>query len=298
LAVIALGSFLVLQDLGSSGPPTGWLVAGIVVSAAAALLVGGIGGRLAFGFAGFGIAFALGAGLLFLWVGGALDAAGGAALAALVVAVGLALISAPVWWALLRRITVERGARIRSEERAELAAHLHDSVLQTLALVQRRAQDPDEVAMLARRQERELRAWLAGSEPARPGERLADALREAAEAVEDAHGAPIEAVVVGDAPLDERFEALVAATREALNNAAKFAAGGGPVRLYAEIENGGASVFVDDRGPGFDPAAVPADRRGVRDSIVGRMSRSGGRAEIRSGPDGGTEVELTIGGTG
>ena len=98
---------------------------------------------------------------------------------------------------------------------------------------------------------------------------------------------------MGDAPLDERFEALVAATREALN-AAKFAAGGEPVRLYAEIENGGASVFVDDRGPGFDPAAVPADRRGVRDSIVGRMSRSGGRAEIRSGPDGGTEVELAL----
>ncbi|MGZ5333756.1 MAG: sensor histidine kinase, partial [Solirubrobacterales bacterium] len=191
----------------------------------------------------------------------------------------------------------ERGARIRSEERAELGAHLHDSVLQTLALVQRNADDPAEVASLARRQERELRSWLAGAGPPRPDERVADALRGAAEQVEDALGAPVEAVVVGDAALDERFEALVAAAREALTNAAKFAADGGPVRLYAEIEDGGAKVFIDDRGPGFDPETVPEDRRGVRESIIGRMSRLGGKAEIRSGPEGGTEVELTIGGS-
>ena len=195
-------------------------------------------------------------------------------------------------------LTVERSARIRYEERAELAAHLHDSVLQTLALVQRRAGDPAEVARVARRQERELRAWLAGSEQPRPGERLADALRSTAEEVEEAHGAPVDAVVVGDAPLDDRYEALVAATREALTNAAKFAADGGPVRLYAEIENGSARVYVDDRGPGFDPEAVPEDRRGVRESILGRMARHGGRAEVHSGPDGGTEVELSMEGGG
>jgi signal transduction histidine kinase len=243
--------------------------------------------------AGFGIALIVGAALLFLWAKGVLDAAGDVALAALVVTLAIILISAPFWWALLRRLTVERSARIRSQERAEVAAHLHDSVLQTLALVQRRSGDPGEVAKLARHQERELRSWLAGSE-ARPGERLADALRAAAEQVEEAHGAPVEAVVVGDAPLDERLEALVAATREALTNAAKFASEGGEVRLYAEIENGAARVFVDDRGPGFDLETIPADRRGVRESIIGRMQRHGGRVEIRSAPESGTEVELEI----
>ncbi|MGH2956509.1 MAG: sensor histidine kinase, partial [Solirubrobacterales bacterium] len=133
---------------------------------------------------------------------------------------------------------------------------------------------------------------------ARPGERLADALRGAAEEVEESHGAPVETVVVGDVALDERLEALVAATREALNNAAKFASGGGPIRLYAEIEAGSARVYVDDRGPGFDPDSIPADRRGVRESIIGRMRRHGGQAEIRSEPGAGTEVELAIEGRG
>jgi len=291
--VVALGSFLVLQDL-AGGPPPGLLAAGVLGSAVAALLVLGIGARLATGIAGFIAAFLLGAGLLLVLRTGVLDDSGGAVLTGVVVAVAVALISAPVWWTLLRRLTVERAARIRADERSELAAHLHDSVLQTLALVQRKAGEGTEVAALARRQERELRAWLADSGPSRPSERLADALREAAEQVEDSHGAVVEAVVVGDAALDERFEALVAATREALTNAAKFAAAGGPVRLYAEIENGVARVYVDDRGPGFDPAKVPDDRRGVRDSIIGRMRRHGGTAEIRSGGEGGTEVELAI----
>jgi phage shock protein PspC (stress-responsive transcriptional regulator) len=245
--------------------------------------------------AGFGIALVVGAGLLFLQINGAFEGAGGAVQAALVVAVGIALISAPFWWGLVRRLTVERAARIRSQERAEVAAHLHDSVLQTLALIQRRTDDPTEVAKLARSQERELRAWLSGPGRARPGERLADALHDVAERVEEDHGAPIETVVVGDAALDEHLLALVAATREALTNASKFAAEGGPVRLYAEIEDGVSRVWVDDRGPGFDPKAVPADRRGVRESIIGRMERHGGTAKISSGPDGGTEVELSIG---
>ncbi len=247
----------------------------------------------------FGVAFVLAAALLVLWRAGALSNAGEAALAALVVTASLILISAPFWWSMARRLGAERMVRVRSQERAEVAAHLHDSVLQTLALMQKRAGDPDEVAKLARRQERELRSWLAGDEPARPGERLADALRAAAEEVEEAHGTPIDAVVVGDAPLDERTDALVAAAREALTNAAKFASDAGPVHLYAEIENGSARVFIDDRGPGFDPEAIPADRRGVRESIIGRMQRSGGRAEIRSGPGDGTEVELAVeGGVG
>jgi signal transduction histidine kinase/phage shock protein PspC (stress-responsive transcriptional regulator) len=244
---------------------------------------------------GFGVALVLGAALLFLWAVGALNAVSDVALAALVVAVAIGLISAPFWWGMARRLGAERMARARSQERAEVAAHLHDSVLQTLALMQKRAGEPDEVAKLARRQERELRTWLASGEPARPSERLADALRAAAEDVEETHGAPVDAIVVGDAPLDERSEALVAAAREALTNAAKFASEAGPVHLYAEIDNGAARVFIDDRGPGFDPDAVPGDRRGVRESIIGRMKRHGGRAEIRSGPGEGTEVELSIG---
>jgi signal transduction histidine kinase len=244
--------------------------------------------------AGFGIALVLGAGLLFLWANGALSAASDVALAALVVALALVLISAPFWWSLVRRLGAERVARVRSEERSEVAAHLHDSVLQTLALMQKRAGHPDEIAKLARRQERELRSWLAGGEPARPRERLADALRAAAEEVEETHGAPVDAIVVGDAPLDERAEALVAAAREALTNAAKFASDAGPVHLYAEIENGAARVYIDDLGPGFDPKTIPDDRRGVRESIIGRMKRHGGRVEIRSGPGEGTEVEISL----
>jgi signal transduction histidine kinase len=122
----------------------------------------------------------------------------------------------------------------------------------------------------------------------------ADALRAAAEQVEDSHGAPIDVVVVGDGPLDPHREALVAATREALTNASKFAAEGGPIRLYAEIEDALARVYVDDRGAGFDPARIPGDRRGVRESIIGRMERHGGTAKVRSQPGGGTEVELTL----
>jgi signal transduction histidine kinase len=247
---------------------------------------------------GFGVALVLGAALLFLWAVGALNAVSDVALAALVVAVAIGLISAPFWWGMAQRLGAERMARARSQERAEVAAHLHDSVLQTLALMQKRAGDPDEVAQLARRQERELRTWLASGDPPRPSERLADALRAAAEDVEETHGAPVDAVVVGDAPLDERSEALVAAAREALTNAAKFAADAGPVRLYAEIENGAARVFIDDRGPGFDPQSIPDDRRGVRESIIGRMERYGGRAEIRSGSGEGTEVELSLEGNG
>lgn len=243
---------------------------------------------------GFAVGVLLGAGLLFAWANGSLQAVGRVALAALVVTIALTLISAPFWIALVRRLGTERVARARSEERSEVAAHLHDSVLQTLALIQKRTDDPEQVARLARRQERELREWLADDRPSRPDERLADALRAAAAEIEDSHGAPIEAIVVGDTALDERTRALVGAAREALTNAAKFASGGGPVRLYAEIDDGDARVFIDDRGPGFDPGAIPKDRRGVRESIIARMKRHGGRAEIRSEPGDGTEVELRI----
>jgi signal transduction histidine kinase/phage shock protein PspC (stress-responsive transcriptional regulator) len=243
---------------------------------------------------GFGIALVVGAALLFLYANGALEAASDAALAAVVTLAALALILAPFLWRLARNLTAERTERIRSQERAEVAAHLHDSVLQTLALMQKQAGDPRRVAALARRQERELRHWLSGRRSSDGESGLAGALEAAAAEVEDAHGVAVDTVLVGDAALDERARGLVAAAREALVNAAKFAPESGPVALYAEVTPERAQVFVRDRGPGFDLDAVPADRHGVRESIIGRMHRHGGEATIRSGPDGGTEVELSV----
>jgi signal transduction histidine kinase len=240
---------------------------------------------------GVGAALVIAAGLVFLSATHALTAARDVILAVLVVAIVLGIIFAPWAIRLVRSLAAEREERIRSQARAEMGAHLHDSVLQTLALVQKRADDPRAVAALARTQERELRAWLAGREG--DHDRLAAALEAVAGEVERAHGVPVEIVVVGDRALDGRGEALVAAAREAMVNAAKFG-GGSPVDVYAEASDGALQVFVRDRGPGFDPAAVPGDRRGVRESIVGRMERHGGRARISSPPTGGTEVELVL----
>jgi signal transduction histidine kinase/phage shock protein PspC (stress-responsive transcriptional regulator) len=243
---------------------------------------------------GFGIALVIGAALLFLSANDALGAARDVALAVVVAILALALILAPFLWRLGRNLADERTRRIRSQERAEVAAHLHDSVLQTLTLMQKRADNPREVATLARRQERELRSWLFGTGADANGASFSSALRSAADEVEDAHGVPVELVAVGDCSLDERAEAVVAAAREALTNAAKFAPEAGPVSVYAEVEDGRIQVFVHDRGPGFEPASVPVDRRGVRESIVGRMERHGGSASIRSAPGEGTEVELLM----
>ncbi|MCW3016766.1 MAG: putative signal transduction histidine kinase [Solirubrobacterales bacterium] len=218
------------------------------------------------------------------------------AVATIVVLAGVTLIFGTSWFGLVRTLRVERAERIRSQERAEMAAHLHDSVLQTLALIQRHSGDGREVATLARRQERELRDWLAG----RPivtaedtGTTLASALYAMAAGVEADHRVPVEVVVVGDRPLDERVRALVAAAREAAVNAAVHA-GTGHVDLYAEVIAGRAEVFVRDRGTGFDAHAVPPARRGVRESIVGRMERHGGTATVRTAPGEGTEVELVL----
>ena len=241
-----------------------------------------------------GVALVIAAGLAFLQATGSLDAARDALTAVLVVVIVLGVIFAPWVMRMGRSLTAERAERIRSQERAEMAAHLHDSVLQTLAMVQRRADNPREVSSLARRQERELRTWLSDKATATPTpQRLAAALEEAAQEVENAHGTPVEVVTVGDAALDARAEALVAAAREAMVNAAKFG-DGSPVAVFAEASDGRAQVFVRDRGPGFDPDRIPADRRGVRESIVGRMERHGGRARVTSSADAGTEVELTL----
>jgi len=242
---------------------------------------------------GLGIALVVAAGFVFLQATGALDAARDVLLALIAAVVVLAVIFAPWIVRLVRSLTQERAERIRSQERAEMAAHLHDSVLQTLAMVQRRADDPSEVAALARRQERELRAWLADRPAPGQSAHLAGALEAAAAEVEESHGVPIEVVVVGDRELDSRHEAIVAAAREAMTNAAKFG-GRSPVDVYAESSGARTQVFVRDRGPGFDTGAVPPDRRGVRESIVGRMERHGGRGRVTTSPGAGTEVELVL----
>lgn len=213
--------------------------------------------------------------------------------AVVVMALGLALVFGPWLWRLGNDLTRERAERIRSQERAEVAAHLHDSVLHTLALVRRNADDPKHVAALARRQERELRSWLAGKTAAVHADSLGSALDEAAADVESDHGVPVEIVKVGDCSLDEHLTALVRAAREAIVNAAKHS-GADSVAVYMEVDNGTAAVFVRDRGVGFDPDDVGADRHGLAESITGRMRRHDGQAVIRSTPGTGTEVQLTM----
>ncbi len=188
-------------------------------------------------------------------------------------------------------MSTERRERIQSQARADLAERVHDSVLQTLALIQRNAASPREVARLARGQERELRALLYG--PSTVSSHLADGLAMAAAEVEDAYGIVVDIVVVGDTPLDERLGALVAASREALVNAAKHS-GVPTVSLYAEVDERGVVVFVRDRGQGFALDEVADDRQGLRNSIVGRVERYGGHVDVRSAPGDGTEVEIRM----
>jgi len=212
---------------------------------------------------------------------------------ALVVAVlGLGLILGPWITRLMGDLSEERRERVRSQERADVAAHLHDSVLQTLALLQKNAGDSATVATLARRQERELRSWLYGNDE-QPGDSLVAALRASAADVEDTHHVPVEVIAVGDASLDPDVAALARAAREAMINAAKHA-GVDRVDVYAETDGQTAHVFVRDRGVGFDLAAIADDRMGVRGSIVDRVERHGGTATIRSEPGGGTEVALSV----
>jgi signal transduction histidine kinase/phage shock protein PspC (stress-responsive transcriptional regulator) len=211
---------------------------------------------------------------------------------ALVVVAGVALVAGPWLYRNARDLAEERRERIRSQERAELAAHVHDSVVQTLTLIQRNADDPRAVTRLARAEERALRQWL--YRPAPDAGSFRTRLEAAAAEVEDVHGGAVEVVVVGDAHLDERLAALLHAAREAILNAVKYAGAAGAVQVYAEVEDDRASVFVRDRGPGFDLDAVPEDRLGLRQSVFGRMARVGGTAEVRSTPGEGTEVRLAV----
>ena len=204
---------------------------------------------------------------------------------------GLAVVVAPWIHRSRTALNTARAEKVRADERADMAAHLHDSVLQTLALIQRQAEDPRSVTQLARRQERELRTWLYGEELS--GTTLKAALTTAAAEVEDERGVPVELVVVGDAEPSEAVQALVRSAREALVNAAKHS-GADKIDVYAEVTEDLVEVFVRDRGRGFDLDAVPEDRMGVRGSILDRMVRHGGRATVRSRPGDGTEVRLEI----
>ncbi|HVE91739.1 MAG TPA: PspC domain-containing protein [Actinomycetota bacterium] len=205
---------------------------------------------------------------------------------------GLTVLFGPLVARLVRDLAEERRERIRSEERSELAAHLHDSVLQTLALIQRNAGSPRRMASLARTQERELRAWLYGQGAARH-DTLRSAMESVADAVERDHEVAVDAVVVGDASLDERTQALVHACREAISNAARHS-GAEEVSAYVEVDDSAITAYVRDRGRGFDPASVPDDRRGITDSIRGRIERHGGAAGITSSPGAGTEVQMRM----
>ena len=201
----------------------------------------------------------------------------------------LIVILGPLIFRLAADLSEERDERVRSQERADVAAHLHDSVLQTLALIQKSSNDPATVARLARAQERDLRGWLYDDSPA-ASESAAAAMREIAADVEDTTGVPVEVVCVGDRPTID--PALLGATREALFNAAKHS-GAPRVDLYAELGEVN-EVFVRDRGVGFDPEKIAADRHGVRDSIIARMKRHGGSAQVITNPGGGTEVRLRM----
>jgi signal transduction histidine kinase len=218
----------------------------------------------------------------------------------LVVVLGaIAVLCGPWWLRVMRDLGVERQARIRAEERADMASRVHDSVLQTLALIQRRADSPQQVVQLARAQERELRSWLFDGRA--PGSMdgiaatFAAAIRLIQQDVEAQYGIAIEAVTVGDCDLgdDDDLSALLAAAREAAVNAAKWS-GASVISLFAEVEPSEVSVFVRDRGRGFDPEAVPADRKGLAESVRARMERRGGQASIRSVLGEGTEVSLTM----
>jgi signal transduction histidine kinase len=227
-----------------------------------------------------------------------------ALLAAAATLVGVAVLTVPWWLRLMRALSEERRARIRTEERAEIAAHLHDSVLQTLALIQQQSDSAREVRRLARGQERELRSWLYGphgygqaaqarTNGAAVAPAFAATLHAAAGEVEDTYAVRMQVVVVGDCALEEPLPALVQASREAMVNAAKHAQIA-EVSVYAEVEPGQVHVFVRDRGTGFDPAAVAADRHGLADSIRGRMERHGGTVILRTAPGAGTEVQLAL----
>ena len=313
LAALAVGAILIVQATLGSGAILWPLVIGL---AGVALLwrqadevqrerwldstgridpwrvVFGSGGWAAYARVGAGVLLVVSALVLIGLNGASVAEARLALVAGLLGVAGLGLVVGPWVVRLASDLSAERAERIRSQERADVAAHLHDSVLQTLALIQKSSADPATVARLARAQERDLRSWLYVGEST-DSSSLAGALRAAAAEVEDGHGVTVDVVAVGDCLLDEPLRPVLAASREAMTNAAKHA-GTGRVDVYAEVTDAAVDVFVRDRGVGFDVGSVPEDRLGVRHSILDRMVRHGGTAEIRSTPGEGTEVRLHL----
>ena len=268
LAVVAVGAVLawLAYDRGLNTP-----VGLVAVAAGAVLVIGGV------------VVAAV------TWESGS----GSAILATALTLVGFGALVVPLVLKLWRSLSQEQAAKAVSEERAEIAARLHDSVLQTLALIQKRAGDSREVTRLARAQERELRAWLFDAPSAAPTTCFG-ALEAACGEVEDLFDMRVSAVTVGeDAELTEAAKLLIQAAREAMVNAGKHA-GVDVVDVYAELLAGELSIFVRDRGVGFDVDRIPADRHGIRDSIRARVEGSGGRVRISSTPGEGTEVELAV----
>ena len=253
-------------------------------------IVLGNGGWASYARLAAGVALIVVAIVLFTLRGGSFSLARDVTLAVVLVLGGLAIVIGPWIYRLAAELSDEREERVRTQERADVAAHLHDSVLQTLALIQK---NPTDAARLARSQERDLRAWLFSTESL--DERtVASALRAMAGEIEDAYGLNVDVVAVGDCDLNEAMRPIVSAAREATTNAAKHA-GVPRIDIYAEITPGAVDVFVRDRGAGFDPDATPEDRLGVRRSIIDRMHRHGGTADVRSTPGDGTEVRLHLG---
>ncbi len=329
--LLAMGIGLAVGVGALSGMVNGWVAGGLAVTLVGAALVWreadeqqrrrwtksgvvgavvGTGGRSALVRVLTGAVLVITGIAVFLARSVNLDQMQFALLAVLAALIGVAVLTVPFWLRLVRDLGEERTQRIRTEERAEIAAHLHDSVLQTLALIQKQAEAPREVLRLARGQERQLRSWLYGPSgygKGRPVEgaqaggaggmpeatSLSEAIERACGEVEDQFAIKVQHVVVGDCQLDERLTGLVYAAREATVNAAKHA-GVGEVSVYAEVEPDTVEIFVRDRGKGFDPETVPADRHGLADSIRGRMERNGGELRLRTAPGEGTEVHLRM----
>lgn len=303
LAIIGLGSLVLVQNLGLGiSPRVFWPL--LTAGAGLALLWWQTDEQAraewlstSSGWKGWlrvlvGAVLLIGAVCLALLQAGVTGVLGDAIGAILLAVLGVGLVIGP--WLLRgqRELRAERAERIRSQERADVAAHLHDSVLQTLALIQRQSADPQTVVRLARTQERELRAWLYDA-PAADVDSLKGALQRIVTEVEVAHNLPVELVAVGDAELDEGANALVAATREAVVNAAKHSRAD-RVDVYVEVTPTALEVFIRDRGVGFDLEQIPEDRLGVRLSVIDRMQRHGGAAVVKSGAGQGTEVALRM----